>query len=366
MKPVDPFTISRRSVLKAGAALSAAALAPTVFARNNRAVSVTLPWLAQGATAYMYVAEDQGFFKKRGIDINIVRGYGSLAAAQNIGNGQFDFGLVSASSTILTAANKVPLVALGTTNYDAYIGILVRADSSIRSPADLEGKKMGGVPAGAEFPLWKAFAANANVDPSKVDIIQADARVLERALVEKQVDAIMCVASSSYAVMQGMNAKCRALLLADHGISFYSNNIVTRPETLSKEPRLCQDMTDAILEGLAFAANDPSAAMGILLKKVPELALSSGGKENVRLSQGFMLASLAAPESIAHGLGYSDFSRLEAMTDTIMKYVAPSTAIRPNMESLFTNEFVGRVKLNDAQWAKVKEQNAEFPKLLLG
>ncbi|HEY0202329.1 MAG TPA: ABC transporter substrate-binding protein, partial [Burkholderiaceae bacterium] len=186
----------RRRTFLQNAAGAAAGLAAPAFAQGARTIKFTLPWLAQGATDYVYISDDKGFFKKRGITAHISRGFGSLAAAQAIGNGQFDFGLVSASSTILSAATGIPMVALGTTNYEAYLGVLVRADSPIKTPKDLEGKRMGGVPSSVEFPLWKAFAKRAGIDASKIAIVQADPRVLERTLVDKQIDASYCVAST--------------------------------------------------------------------------------------------------------------------------------------------------------------------------
>jgi len=352
--------------MKGVGAVGAIALAPTVFAQSSRTVSFTLPWMAQGATAFLYVAQDQGMFKKRGINVEIARGFGSLAAGQAVANKQFDFGMVSTSSTLLCRANGLTLKGLATTNYEAYLGILVRADSPIKRPEDLLNKRLGGVPSSVEFPLWAAFAQRTGVDASKVEIVQADPRILERTLVEGQIDAAFCVASSSYAVAQGMGVDTRAMLLQDHGMSFYSNNIVTTEAMFAAEPNLCRDVTDAVLEGLAFTANDPEAAMGILLKKVPELALSKGGKENVRLSQGFMLASLPTPESKLNGLGFTDLKRIDEMTDLIMQYAAPKSAQRPVADQLFTNEFVGTQHLSDAQWTAVQQYANEFPKLLKG
>src|SRR5260221_9519730 len=129
--------LGRRDLLKAGGAVTAAALPSRVWAQSKRQLKFTLPWLAQGATAYTYVALDQGMFAKRGLDVTVSRGFGSLAAAQAIAAKQFDFGLVSTGSTIVCAATGMPLVALGTTNYDAYMGILLHPDSPIRTPKDL-------------------------------------------------------------------------------------------------------------------------------------------------------------------------------------------------------------------------------------
>jgi NitT/TauT family transport system substrate-binding protein len=358
----------RREVLKAGAAAAGAVVAtavPTrIFAQSERALKFTLPWLAQGATDYVYIADDQGMFKKRGLKVEISRGSGSLAAAQSIGNGQFEFGLVSTGATIVAAATGVPLVALGTTNYDAYMGILLRTDSPIRTPKELEGKKVGGVAASAEAPFWPAFAQRAGIDRSKVDHIQADARVLERMLVDKQIDAAICIVSTSYAVAKIMGAPTRAMLWSKYGLTFYSNNICTRPETLAKDPALCGAVTEALLEALAFTLKNPDAALDIFLRKVPELTVTSGGREFSRLSQGFMLASVVRPEAMDNGLGYTDLKKAAEMTDLVMQYGVSGQATRPAPEKLFTNQFVGKVRLSAQEWAEVGKKVDEFPNLL--
>lgn len=343
----------------------AAALPGRVYAQSKRHVKFTLPWLAQGATAYTYIAQDQGMFAKRGLDVAISRGYGSLAAAQAIAAGQFDFGLVSTGSTIVSNATGMPLVSLATTNYDAYMGIFFRPESPIHTPKDLNGKKLGGVAASVEAPFWPAFAKIAGVDLSTITHVQTDARVLERTLIDKQIDGAIGIVSTSYALGEGMGVKFRALMWSDYGLSFYSNNVVTRPETLQKDPGLCQAVTDALLEALAFSLQDPDTALEIFLKQVPELQMTTAGKEFSRLGQGFMLASVVRPEAKDHGLGYSDLEKVKGMVDLTMQYgVDPAKAKRPDVEVVFLNKFAGTIKLTPEQWAKVDEKTRVFPKLL--
>ena len=151
----DSLALPRRAFLRAGGAALAGAsmtLARPAIAQSLRPVKLTLPWLANGSTLFTYVAKNQGFFKRRGLDVSIARGFGSVAAAQAIGAGEFDFGFVFAGGTILGAARGLPLVALATLGYDATMGIALRADSPIREPKNLEGKKIGIVPTSAEAP----------------------------------------------------------------------------------------------------------------------------------------------------------------------------------------------------------------------
>src|SRR5437016_3983715 len=144
---VPSQSITRRTVLKTAAASVAAAtaarFATPALAQGAKQIKLTLPWLANGSTLFTYVAKNQGFFKKRGIDVTISRGFGSVAAAQAVGAGEFDFGFIFAGGTILGAARGLPLLALSTLGYDATMGMALRGDSPIKTPTDLQGKKIG-------------------------------------------------------------------------------------------------------------------------------------------------------------------------------------------------------------------------------
>jgi len=94
--------------------------------------------------------------KARGLELEIARGFGSVAAAQTIAGGQFDFGIVAAPPLVLSVAKGLPLVSLATCDYDATMGVGVLADSAIKQPRDLAGKKIGAVPTSGEYPFFPA------------------------------------------------------------------------------------------------------------------------------------------------------------------------------------------------------------------
>ena len=80
--------VTRRGVLAGAAAIG---LARPALAQS-RAVKYTLPWLAEGNAVYLYAGKAKGIFAKHGIDIDISRGFGSMAAGQAIATNQFEFG----------------------------------------------------------------------------------------------------------------------------------------------------------------------------------------------------------------------------------------------------------------------------------
>ena len=120
--------ISRRGVLAGGGGRCRACCRCRPIAQP-RTVKFTLAWLAQGSFAYVYVARAKGIMKARGIDFDIARGFGSMASAQAVAGGQFDFGIVAAPPLILSVAKGLPLIALATCDYDATMGVGVLDNS---------------------------------------------------------------------------------------------------------------------------------------------------------------------------------------------------------------------------------------------
>ncbi len=352
---------SRRTIL---AGLGSSLAAPAVLAQSLTPIRLTLPWLAQGATAYAYVAREMGSFRNRGIEATVTRGFGSNAAAQAIAQNQFEFGLVGASSVILNAARGLPLVGLATVNYDMTMGILLRRDSPIRTPKDLEGRRLAIVPAGVDAPFIPAYLRLAGVDASRITMQQVDNRVFERTIIDRQVDAGSGIGSSSIPVMMAQNAPHRLMLFSAVGLQFYANVITTRPEILQRQPDLCERVVDALLESAAFQLREPERALDMLVRQVPELGLTQGGRENARLSQGIMQSTILQPEAIENGLGWTDFTRWSRMTDLVMEFGGADGGRRPPTEDLISNRFAGKVKLSATEWADVRTKLAPFATLL--
>jgi NitT/TauT family transport system substrate-binding protein len=352
--------LSRRTALVAGTAV----LAAPQIARAQAAIKLTLPWLAQGSTAYAFIAREMGAFRSRGLNVDVTRGFGSVAAAQALAQGQFDYAIVGAGPMVLAAARELPITGLATVNYDMTMGIALRADSPIRTAKDLEGKRIGAVPTSAEFPFWPAFARRAEINLSTITIQQMDNRVLERSLIDRQVDAITAIGSSTIPVMQAQRAEHRFIPYSSAGLNFYANVICTRPETLRANAAQAEAITDALMEAVALQLREPDRALDMFVRQVPEIGITQGGRQNAALSQGLMQWTMLAPEAIENGLGHTDMAKWNAMTDLVMEFGAPADAKRPNTDAIISNRFAGRIKLTPAEWAAQRTRLAPFGAML--
>lgn len=361
--PLPAGTLTRRSWLQAAAAAGATIAAPVLA--QTRAISITLPWVVNGSNYWPMVGKELGFFKKRGIELTVSRGNGSVAAAQAVANKQFDMGVVFFGGTLVNMARGLPLQALATVGYDSLMGNLVLADSPIRGPKDFEGKRVGTVATSAESPYWAAYAAKTGIDLTKVTRQQLDARLIERALMDKQVDAITAIGSSSIPVLDSLGVKTRFIPWSAAGIELYAAQVIARTETIQADPGLCQAMVDGILESVVYTLKKPEESLEILFKAQPEIALTKGGKENARLSQGLAQATMVAPEAIEHGMGYSSIPKLAGMISLAARAGALKADAKPLVpEDLATNRFAGRIKLSAAEWDAVRRNVAPYAKLV--
>ena len=355
--------LSRRDFL-ARTAAAGTALLPLPAIAEPRSVKFTLAWLAQGNSIHVFVARAKGIMKARGIDFEIARGFGSMAASQAIASGQFDFGIVAAPSLILSVAKGLPLIALCTCDYDSTMGVGVLGASPILKPQDLAGKKVASVPTSGEFPFFPAYAEKVGLAANSIEFVHVNNKVLERVLMEKQVDAITSFALGSGSALLSRGVPNRWFLYSSAGIRNDGQTITTQKRTLEGDSGLCEAVTDGILEAFAFTLTNPQESLEIFQKEVPEMALNPSAKEFARIGLGMWHHGVDRPEAREHGLGWSDPAGYAETTDLVMQYLNSPGMQRPPPDALFTNRFAGKIKLTEADWAGVRQRVAEFDKYL--
>ena len=70
------------------------------------------------------------------------------------------------------------------------------------------------------------------------------------------------------------------------------------------------------------------------------------------------------PEQTENAIGFTSPATYAAMTDTIYASSSKPGDTKPDSAGLFTNEFVGGVKLSAAGWAQVKETFGTYSALV--
>lgn len=174
-------------------------LAVAVSGCSNEPPALKVSVLRYGSQATAYVAQKHGFFKKHGLDVELVevKSSGAAIIAQRSGSIDIVFTILG---TVFSANERgFDLVALVQNEISRseppdLAAILVRADSPFRTLKDLAGAKIGvsGLHSQSHVSVLTSMR-NAGLDPSTVSFMEMPAESQLGALLSGQLDAATVV-----------------------------------------------------------------------------------------------------------------------------------------------------------------------------
>jgi NitT/TauT family transport system substrate-binding protein len=130
--------------------------------------------------------------------------------------------------------------------------VAVKADSSIKSPKDFEGKTLGGAANDAALKLFPAFCKAAQIDCSKVKITNMQPNLREQMLMQGQVDGVFGYVNTIRfsAKLMGVEEKqLRYINFGDYGMDLYSNGIIVSKKLVGENPQAVGGLVRAIVFG---------------------------------------------------------------------------------------------------------------------
>ena len=140
MEKQRTIKLTRRQMLAGTAAALAASNFPApAVGQGATSIKMTLPWLPQGSQLFPFVARNRGFWQRRGLNVEIARGFGSGAAIQTITQKQMQTGIIAAPSVIVAAAQDLDTRVVGIAGYDSTMGFLCSRTSPIKTDEGFGG-----------------------------------------------------------------------------------------------------------------------------------------------------------------------------------------------------------------------------------
>jgi NitT/TauT family transport system substrate-binding protein len=238
---------TRRSHLLSLAALSLGAAAPLAACSPKAATSVTpltvqLSIYPQGTDAYLFLAQQKGWFKDAGLNVDIVDGRGSNYSMQVLTSGHADVGV--GTLTPLVFADQRGAKAVAVAEFWPLLGpaVIAGKDTGIAAPADLKGKKVAIAAAGPWPPLLSSFLAKFNLTQNDLNLMYVDINSLFSMYISKQVDAIL---TADTAITETGPRRPSVLLRAsDYGVNLPGTGMFSTQDILAgpKAPAIARFM----------------------------------------------------------------------------------------------------------------------------
>src|SRR5437660_1864159 len=249
--------------------------ASSIVAHADDAVSLRLNWYFGGLHVPFYYGKEKGFYQAEGIDLTINEGRGSANTVQVVAAGSDTFGLADSSSVIATAAKGAEIKSVMSLLNSTGFSVVSLASAGIKTPKDLEGKKLAVSPGDPLGQLFRALAASNNLDMSKIRFVQVDPAAKVVAVLEKRVDALLGGADDQFFLIKYKGETPAALRYADHGANIVGMTILTRDSTIKDKADLVRRFVRATVRSWEGAKKDPEAAVDATMKVKPDLNRAS-------------------------------------------------------------------------------------------
>lgn len=316
-----------------------AAQAPPPAAQAPEKVVFALNWFAVGDHAAYWVALEKGYYKARGLDVELQNSKGSGDSIAKVDTGRADVGLADTAVVIAAVGRGARIKVTGMVFDKTPMNVWSRKDAAITKPKDMEGKAIGAPPGDAQRQLFPAFARITGIDASKVTWVNVEPAAKVPALAEKRVDAVADYTTGMPFYEKAMG-KGNAVMMpwVDHGFDMYSIAIIASGKTMKERSRALRGFLEASYLGWRDVMENPKSALEIFKKRVPEIDLAI-----IEPNMMMGLELLRTERYAKNGIGWTEPAKMCASVDLVNTYMGPAKKVE--CKDVYTNEFLTKVEL---------------------
>lgn len=294
-------------------------------------VSIMLDWVPNTNHTGLFVAQEKGFYKEAGIEVEIMEQSQGLSMEQLVASGRVDFGISSQEWATAAMAEGIPVVSVAAViqhNTTAYASL---KKAGINGARDFEGKTFASWGLPLERAMISDVVKSAGGNPSKLkELVIGTADLL--AMLGRDVDIVWI-----FMGWQGIEAKLRgmelsAVMLRDvPGIpDYYTPIIITSKSYLAKQKQAGRAFIEATSRGYEYAAKNPEESAKMLIRRSPEINAKLAAESQAWLSPRYI--------DDAAQWGIQKASTWKGLYDWMVSHDLVKPGQSP--ESFFTNELL--------------------------
>src|ERR1700689_3071609 len=233
--------------------------------------TLQLKWVTQAQFAGYYVAKDKGLYKEEGLDVTIKPGGPDVAPEQVLAGGGADV-VVDWMPAALAAREKgAAMVNIAQPFKHSGLELTCRADTGVKTPADLKGRTLGVWFYGNEYPFlnWMGKLGY------KTDGSAGGVKVLKQGfnvdpLLQKQADCISTMTYNEYWQVIDAGYKPSQLIVfkyEDEGVATLEDGLYVMEPKLKDAAFVATiaKFVAASEKGWDYARNNPDDAVKIVL-----------------------------------------------------------------------------------------------------
>ena len=283
-------------------------------------VSIAFGYIPDIQFSPFYVAQSKGYYKAAGLNVTFHHGFvtdliGSLA----VGHDTFVF--ATGDEELVARSKNLPVVNVATIYQRYPVSLIVPANSSIQTLADIKGHtigepgQFGATYVGLLALLSSVHLSFSNVHVSSIGFTQVTALLAHR------FDAVVGYSNNEPLQLQKQGLPVRTFNVSDYQ-PLVSNGLITTEDTLHNSPQMVKAFVKATLQGLHDVIANPTEAVSISQSYIPGL--------NVANATAVLQATIPIWQGNGQNPpGYNDSATWQSMTQFLvaMKIIPPVTDV---------------------------------------
>ena len=243
------------------ATLLAIGMSQPALSQAAEKLTVRFTWKLKGEYAPLFVALDKGYYKAEGLDVELAEGSGAQTVLKLLASGNEKFGYGPAVSAAQAVSQGLPVKVVALYQTKAPMGVISFPDVPLKSPKDLEGKRLA-ISVGETFgDMLGPFTRINNVDLDKIQRIQMDASARTSQFLTRKIDVMSVYLSNELPQLEKRaGVKFNVLRISDFGLNLLGASIIVGNAFAEQNPETVKKLLRATAKGYRDAMADPKQA----------------------------------------------------------------------------------------------------------
>lgn len=208
------------------------------------------------------MAEDRGFWKESGLELEFIPFRGGTPLYKAVASGDIKMGIASASSTLHAASAGIPLLIVAQVTSAPSFYMWVRGDSPMKEPKDLKGAKIGVTGLGSLTHIFAQAVTRALGVEKDVKVVATGGIPETTAAMKAGVVNATPLDAFQYMELE-LKGEMRKLLRVDDYLSreWMETAVFAEKDFALKNPDIVRGAVKAIVKSIDFIQNNPTQTM---------------------------------------------------------------------------------------------------------
>ena len=235
-------------------------------------LTVVLDWYPNALHAFLYEAQEKGYFAEEGLDVDIQSPAGVNDAMSMVAADKADIGLYYQQDVIQARAEQdVPIKSIGAVVQGPLNIILSLKDKNITAPKDLEGKTVGYAGTELSEALVRSIMQSNGADPNSVNMVDVGFDLMS-SMTTGNVDAtIGCLVNHEVPQMEKEGFEVNYFFPDDYGVpKYYEGIFLASDDMIANNSDTLKGFLRACSKGFEDFKNNTDDVLQVLLDNQDE------------------------------------------------------------------------------------------------